>query len=72
MKRLPFFLYVGLLGGLLAFTGCSDDEDNNDPDGSTMLDVQTAEDIPADTGAVPGPPGQGPSSQLHLLQPIRR
>ena len=59
MKRIPSFLYLGLLSGLLLLVGCSE-EDRDETGGTATLAVQTAEDIPADADAVPGPPGQGP------------
>jgi hypothetical protein len=59
MKRVPILFYPALLSGGLLTVGCSED----DPDasgGTAALEVQTAEDIPADANAVSGPPGQGP------------
>ena len=59
MKSIPFGLYFGLLSCLLFFGSCSDNDDD-ETGGSPNLEVQTAEDIPADADAVSGPPGQGP------------
>ncbi len=59
MKRLPIFLYLGLLGSLLTFSGCDDDE-GDISDGSTTVAVQTATDIPADADAPVGDPSQAP------------
>ena len=56
MKGISLMLYLGLLGGLFMFTGCSDDGDDNGPNGSVNLEVQMAEDIPASVGVPRGAP----------------
>jgi hypothetical protein len=61
MKSIPFplALYFGLLSSLLLLSGCSEN-DTDETGGTATLEVQIAEDIPADVNAVSGPPGQGP------------
>ncbi len=59
MKSIPYTLYFGLLSSSLFLSACRD-SDGDETGGSTNLEVQTAEDIPADADAVSGPPGQGP------------
>ncbi len=59
MKSISFALYFGLLSSFLFLSSCSDN-DNDEAGGSATLEVQNATDIPADTSAVSGPPGQGP------------
>lgn len=58
MKSMPYVLYFGLLSSFLFLSSCGDSDDD-ETGGSTNLEVQTAEDIPANPGGA-GPPGQAP------------
>ncbi|MEM6843323.1 MAG: HmuY family protein [Bacteroidota bacterium] len=68
MKRMHTLFYLGLLSGLLIFTGCSDDEDDTGPIGSATLEVQMAEDIPA---SVDVPRGEPPVYTFYSLTDSR-